>query len=124
MKSTLQLLLMLILSLILILFFFIPSELSASILNKIQIDTFGHIIGFFGLSWALIGLLKLPLVNTVICLYFYSALTEIAQYYLGFRSGQFFDFVADVFAISLFATLQWSLIVYGKKQHRNKDIKR
>ncbi len=117
MKTNLQLLLLLIFSLILILFFFIPNELSIIVLNNIKIDTFGHIIGFFGLSWILIGLLKLPLMNTVICLYFYSALTEIAQYYLGFRSGEFFDFIADVVGISLFAIMQWILIVYGKKQH-------
>ena len=119
MKSNRQLLAILILSLMLVLFFFIPSELSLLVMRKIKIDTYGHIIGFFGLSWILIGLIKLPLINTVICLFFYSAITELSQYYLGFRSGEFFDFVADVVGISLFAILQWSLIVYGK-HHRLK----
>jgi len=114
MKNNLQLLMLLVSSLLLVLFFFIPTELTMSVINKIQIDTFGHIIGFFGLSWILIRLVKLPLVNTVVCLYFYSAVTEIGQHYLGFRSGQFFDFVADVVGISLFATLQWLTIIYGK----------
>lgn len=117
MKSNVQLLIILISSLVLALFFFIPNELSIMFTQKIQIDTFGHVIGFFGLSWILIGLMKLPLINTVICLFFYSALTEIGQYYLGFRSGEFFDFVADVVGISLFAIVQWSIIVYGKSQH-------
>lgn len=116
MKSHLQLLLLLISSIILLLFFFIPSDTSAAVLNEIRIDTFGHIVGFFVLSWVLIGLLKLPLINTVICLYFYSALTEMGQYYLGFRSGEFIDFIADIIGVSLFAALQWSLIIYGKKQ--------
>lgn len=118
MKSKQQLLIILICSLLLILIFFIPNEFKIMIINKIQIDTIGHIIGFFGLSWILIRFVKLPLMNTVICLYFYSALTEIGQYYLGFRSGQFFDFVADVVGISLFATLQWLIVVYGKPKYK------
>jgi len=117
MKANLQLLIILVLSLVLVLFFFIPTELSMQVINKIQIDTFGHIIGFFALTWVLVRLVKLPLINTVICLYFYSALTEIGQHYLGFRSGQFIDFVADVVGISLFATLQWLLLTYGKAKY-------
>jgi VanZ family protein len=116
MKSRIKLLIILISLLILVPFFLIPSDLKMEVLNKIQIDTVGHIIGFFGLSWILVRLIKLPLVNTVICLFFYSALTELSQYYLGFRSGEFFDFVADVVGISLFAILQWLIAVYGKPQ--------
>ncbi len=117
MKSYIKLLIILIALLIFIPLFLIPSELKMAVLNKIQIDTVGHIIGFFGLTWILVRILKLPLLNTVICLFFYSALTELSQYYLGFRSGEFFDFVADVVGISLFAIFQWLLVIYGKPQH-------
>ena len=71
MKTNLQLLILLVSTLFLVLFFFIPTELTKQVINKIQLDTFGHIIGFFGLTWILVGLVKLPLMNTVICLYFY-----------------------------------------------------
>jgi VanZ family protein len=117
MKTNLQLLILLVFSLIIVLFFFIPTEFSEAVINKIKIDTYGHITGFFGLSWILIRFVKLPLINTVICLYFYSALTEIGQYYLGFRNGDFFDFVADVVGVSLFATLQWLRVIYSKPKH-------
>ena len=120
MKSYIKLLIILIALLIFVPLFLIPSELKMAVLNKIQIDTVGHIIGFFSLSWILIRLVKLPLVNTVICLYFYSALTEIGQHYLGFRSGQFFDVVADIVGISLFAILHWLLIIYGKPQYEQR----
>lgn len=112
MKRYHQLLLFFIFLLFLVLMFFIPADLKASVINKIKIDTVGHIIGFFGLTWILVGFIKLPLINTVICLFFYSALTEFSQYYLGFRSGEFFDFIADIVGISLFAFFQWLQIVY------------
>jgi len=117
MKTNLQLFILLVSSLLLVLFFFIPAELTMSVINKIQLDTIGHIIGFFCLSWILIRLIKLPLVNTVICLYFYSALTEIGQHYLGFRNGEFADVVADIVGVSLFAILQWFLVIYGKPKY-------
>ncbi|MFT6899984.1 MAG: VanZ family protein [Colwellia sp.] len=120
MKHYIQLLIILVFLLVLALIFLIPNDLKTTIISKIQIDTIGHIIGFFGLTWILVGLMKLPLINTVICLFFYSALTELSQYYLGFRSGEFFDFVADVVGISFFAVLQWIFVLY---QHP-KGIKR
>jgi VanZ family protein len=61
-------------------------------------------------------MLRLPLFNTVICLFFYSALTEFSQYYLGFRRGEFIDFIADVVGISLFAVCQWLFTLYKKHQ--------
>lgn len=112
MKRYMQRLIILIFLLVLALIFLIPNDLKTTVINKIQIDTIGHVIGFFGLTWILVGLMKLPLINTVICLFFYSALTELSQYYLGFRSGEFFDFVADVVGISFFAVLQWLFLLY------------
>jgi VanZ family protein len=116
MKSHITLLIVLISLLIFLPLLLMPNDLKMAVLDKIQIDTVGHIIGFFGLTLILVRLIKLPLVNTVICLFFYSALTELCQYYLGFRSGEFFDFIADVVGVSLFAIFQWLLIVYGKPQ--------
>jgi hypothetical protein len=110
MKSHITLLIVLISLLIFLPLLLMPNDLKMAVLDKIQIDTVGHIIGFFGLTLILVRLIKLPLVNTVICLFFYSALTELCQYYLGFRSG------ADVVGVSLFAIFQWLLIVYGKPQ--------
>ncbi|TWX59454.1 VanZ family protein [Colwellia hornerae] len=111
MKRNIQLLIILVSLLVLALIFLIPSDLKTTVINKIQIDTIGHIIGFFGLTWILVGLMKLPLINTVICLFFYSALTELSQYYLGFRHGEFFDFIADVIGICLFAFFQWLFVL-------------
>ena len=116
MKSNIQLLSLLISALLLVLFFFVPEQLKTTIINKIQLDSIGHLIGFFGLTWILVGILKLPLFNTVICLFFYSALTELSQYYLGFRRGEFMDVIADVVGISLFAVCQWLFGLYRKPQ--------
>tara|TARA_B100000809_G_C14656198_1_gene357843 strand:+ start:101 stop:463 length:363 start_codon:yes stop_codon:yes gene_type:complete len=116
MKNHILLLIILASLLILMPLFLIPGDLKTDVLNKIQIDTVGHIIGFFGLTAILVRLLKLPLSNVVLCLFFYSALTELSQYYLGFRSGEFFDFVADIVGISLFAFVQWLINIYGKPQ--------
>jgi VanZ family protein len=102
-----------------VLFFYIPEQLKDFFINKIQIDTVGHVIGFFGLTWLLVGLIKLPLLNTVMCLYFYSALTELSQYYLGFRNGEFVDVVADVIGVSLFAICHWLHALYHKPQGMN-----
>jgi len=119
MKSYTQLCLILITLLVLILLYFIPAEFKTSIINKIQLDTVGHIIGFFGLTWLLVRVLELPLANTVICLFFYSALTEISQYYLGFRNGEFVDFIADIVGVSLFAICQRLLVSYINPQRMN-----
>lgn len=94
---------------------FISDDIRTLILDTTGIDSFGHIISFFILSWLLSSILKLPLLNIGICLIFYGALSEIGQYYLGFRNGEFRDFVADLIGISLFMLLKWFAIVYGKK---------
>jgi len=119
MKSYTQLCLILITLLVLILLYFIPAEFKTNVINKIQLDTVGHILGFFGLTWILVGIVKLPLINTVICLFFYSALTEISQYYLGFRNGEFVDFIADIVGVSLFAICQRLLVSYINPQRMN-----
>ncbi|MCJ8320824.1 MAG: VanZ family protein [Colwellia sp.] len=80
-----------------------------------KIDSIGHFVGFFCLSLLLNSIFKFPLLTTVICLVFYAALSEIGQYYLGFRNGEFRDFVADVVGILFFALLKWIYTVYWRK---------
>jgi len=119
MKNRIRLISILILLFCLILMSLIPEQLKDIFINKIQIDTVGHIFGFFGLTWILVRLVKLPLFNTVICLYFYSVLTELSQYYLGFRNGEFVDVIADVVGVSLFAITHWLHAFYHKPQGIN-----
>ena len=46
---------------------------------------------------------------------FYGALTELGQYYLGFRSGQLSDFISDLIGISLFGIIRWSILMYRNR---------
>ncbi|MEW6999416.1 VanZ family protein [Colwelliaceae bacterium BS250] len=65
-------------------------------LNKYHLlDKTGHFFGFLFLSWLVDKLLNLNIMVTTIGLIFYSGLTEIGQHMLGFRSGQWSDFIAD-----------------------------
>ncbi len=94
------------------------SDYSEKIYQGTGLDSIGHFIGFFMLTWLLNGLLKVPLFNTTICLTFYAALSEIGQYYLGFRNGEFRDVVADVVGILLFIFFKWCYLVIGNKSYR------
>lgn len=100
------------LSLIILVF---SSDIRTLIFENTKMDTIGHFIGFFTLSLLLNSIFKLPLLNTITCLIFYAALSEIGQYYLGFRNGEFRDFVADVVGILFFALLKWIYTVYWRK---------
>jgi len=95
---------------------FISEDIRNLIMSNTKIDSIGHIIGFFCLAWILSSFVKLPLLNTAICLVFYAVLSEIGQYYLGFRNGEFRDFIADIIGILLFVILKWCALVYGRKQ--------
>ncbi|WP_420839706.1 VanZ family protein [Colwellia maritima] len=77
-----------------------------------QIDTIGHFIGFFILTWFVSSILKLSIFNTFFSLSFYSALSELGQYYLGFRNGEFSDFFADIAGISLYLFLKYVYLLY------------
>lgn len=72
-----------------------------------EIDFIGHFLGFFFLTFLIKSLIKLPLFNLAICLIVYSALTEVSQYYLGFRNGEFRDFIADALGIGLFVVIYY-----------------
>jgi VanZ family protein len=71
------------------------------------VDSVGHCVGFFFLTWILSSLIKHSLFNLTLCLILYSALTEVGQYYLGFRNGEFRDFIADTLGIGLFVIIQY-----------------
>jgi VanZ family protein len=71
------------------------------------VDSVGHCVGFFFLTWILSSLIKHSLFNLTLCLILYSALTEVGQYYLGFRNGEFRDFIADTLGIGLFVMIRY-----------------
>lgn len=95
--------------------FFSP-EVTAFVFKHTQIDSIGHFFGFFCLSFLINYALKLPLLVTVTCLIFYAVLSEVGQYYLGFRNGEFRDIIADVIGILSFAAVQWFYSFYWRKK--------
>ena len=72
-----------------------------------KIDTVGHFISFFSLTWVVHSIIKLPIKVTLITLVFYAGLTELGQAYLGFRTGEFTDFLADIVGIATFVVLKY-----------------
>lgn len=93
-------------------FFLLPAELKNAVFRSPQIDTIGHFIGFFVLAWVLHSHLKISLITTFTTLAFYGAFTEIGQYYLGFRNGEFSDFFADILGILFFIVLKKLYLFY------------
>ncbi|GHE94771.1 VanZ family protein [Thalassotalea profundi] len=96
--------------------YFMLDDLRAIVFRGTQIDSIGHIISFFLLTWLLNGIFKLPLTNCVITISIYAALTELGQYYLGFRNGELSDFFADLVGIALFALLRWGITIYRQSR--------
>ncbi|PKI14193.1 VanZ family protein [Colwellia sp. 12G3] len=86
---------------------FLPDPLRKRIFQFPEIDTIGHLTSFFILTWVSHSLIKLSLQFCVPLLIFYGALTEIGQSFLGYRSGELGDFIADVVGISLFILAKW-----------------
>lgn len=98
----------------------LPEAIKRFVFRYPKIDTIGHFIGFFILTWFVSSILKLSLLNTFYSLCFYSALSELGQYYLGFRNGEFSDFFADVAGISVYLSLKYVYLLY--KLHILKKI--
>jgi len=117
MKSQQHLLLLLIFIFIAIFVSLISNDLKAIIFRSTQIDSIGHLIGFFILAWFLNGVFKYPVISLSICLIFYAALTELGQLYLGFRNGEISDFIADLVGIALFVGVKWLKMYFGKKSY-------
>lgn len=90
----------------------LPEAIKKLVFRSPQIDTIGHFIGFFVLTWIVSSLLKFSLISTFYSLSFYAALSELGQYYLGFRNGEFSDFFADIAGISLYLLLKFSYLKY------------
>lgn len=111
MKSRYHLLLLSLIILLFYILFLVSSDFRFFVFRSTDIDSIGHIISFFALMWVLHNILKLPLLNTALTLVFYGALTELGQYYLGFRNGELSDFFSDVVGILLFCLFRWSVLV-------------
>lgn len=90
----------------------LPESIKRLVFRSPQIDTIGHFIGFFILTWFISSVLKLSLLNTLYSLCFYSATSELGQYYLGFRNGEFSDFFADVAGICFYLFLKYVYLLY------------
>ncbi len=95
--------------------------LSTNYIRFPKIDTIGHFTSFFLLTWVVHSLVKLPLKIAVVTLIFYGALTELGQLYLGFRNGEFIDFLADVAGILFFVLMKWCYIFFSSKIIKTKS---
>ncbi|XQW84364.1 VanZ family protein [Thalassotalea piscium] len=111
-----QLLIILVLFIVSISAYFLVDDLRVIISRGTQIDSIGHLTSFFLLTWLLNGIAKFPLINCMLTLSFYAALTELGQYYLGFRNGEISDFFADLVGIALFSILRWGFIIYRQNK--------
>ena len=90
----------------------LPDTIKKLIFRSPQIDTIGHFIGFFVLTWLVSSILKLSLLHSLFILFFYAALSELGQYYLGFRNAEYSDFFADIVGISLYIFLKYTYLRY------------
>lgn len=90
----------------------LPEAIKKIVFRFPQIDTIGHFIGFFVLTWLVKSILKLSLAHTFYTLSFYAALSELGQDYLGFRNGEFSDFFADIAGITFYLLLKFSYLKY------------
>ncbi|MGJ8691986.1 MAG: VanZ family protein [Thalassotalea sp.] len=90
---------------------FIPG-FNQQIVENTKIDTIGHFIGFFLLTWLLTTFVKLPVTVAGLTLIFYAAATELGQAYLGFRNGEFTDFVADIVGVAAFILILWCKVIF------------
>lgn len=90
----------------------LPDVIKKLIFRSPQIDTIGHFIGFFVLTWLVSSILKISLLSSLFTLSFYAALSELGQYYLGFRNAEFSDFFADIAGISLYLFLKYTYLRY------------
>lgn len=100
----------------------LPTELKNAVFRSPQIDTIGHFIGFFVLAWLMHSILKTTLTLTFFTLSFYGALSELGQYYLGFRNGEFSDFFADIAGTAFFILLKilysfYKKVLFSKNNH-------
>lgn len=113
-KKNHHLLLLFCIIFIAIIFSFIPG-FNEQLVENTKIDTIGHFIGFFLLTWLIRALVKLPISVIAMTLIFYAAASELGQAYLGFRNGEFTDFVADIMGIGSFIFIHWCTLIVKTK---------
>jgi len=77
-----------------------------------KLDSIGHFLGFLFLTGLINHLIKPSLFTLSISLTLYAALTEIGQHYLGFRNGEFRDFIADALGIGVFVIIYYLVQQY------------
>jgi len=99
---------------------FLPDPLRKRLFQFPALDTIGHLTSFFILTWVSHSIIKLPLSICMPLLIFYAALTEIGQSFLGYRSGELGDFIADIIGISLFVLTKWLYLRFFRKNITNK----
>lgn len=93
-------------------FVFLVPDAKQVMLQHPEIDTIGHFISFILFTWLLHTLLKLPLVPLTVALIFYSGASEVGQYYLGYRNGEFTDFFANIAGIFTYLGFRWLRFIY------------
>lgn len=93
----------------------LANDLDAIISRGTDIDSIGHMLGFFLFTWFLNSICRLPLITLSITLIFYAALTELGQWYLGFRNPEFSDFIADTVGITIYVVIKWLQLMYFKR---------
>jgi len=98
----------------------LTAEIRKVVFRFPKIDTIGHFVSFFSLTWVVHSIIKLPIKITLITLIFYAGLTELGQAYLGFRTGEFTDFLADVVGIISFVGLKYLYQYLRNKYARSK----
>ena len=98
--------------------YLLSGDFSQAIYRGTGIDSIGHFFGFMLLTWIFHSVVKIPLFNTAVCLVLYAILSEVGQYYLGFRNGEARDVVANVSGIGLFIIFKWCYVVVGNRSYR------
>ena len=121
MKSRYHLSILAIIVILFFCFYFSSADFRRIAFRSTEIDSIGHIISFFCLTWVLHSILKLPLFNTMLTVAFYGVLTELGQYYLDFRSAEVSDFISDLIGIALFAIIRWSILMYRNRSSQRPD---
>lgn len=81
------------------------------VVENTRIDTVGHFISFFMLHWLLTNVAKISVSSAALTLVFYAAASELGQVYLGFRNGEFVDFIADIAGVASFILVTWCRMI-------------
>lgn len=78
--------------------------------RHVRVDTIGHFLGFFILAWVIHSLINISLFKTALIITVYAVLSELGQFYLGYRSGEINDTIADITGVLFFILIKKSYI--------------